>query len=76
MPMQRGKRQAPSRLYVFQCHAGLVCWAAPPLVSESTLLGAVLCGQVIMWEPDEYLVRDSMERLGDLDIPSPSLKRP
>ena len=68
-------RQAASLgdLYVFQCHAGLVCWAAP-LVSESTLLGAVLCGQVIMWEPDEYLVRDSMERLGDLDIPLTQLE--
>jgi ligand-binding sensor protein len=68
-------RQAASLgdLYVFQCHAGLVCWAAP-LVSEGTLLGAVLCGQVIMWEPDEYLVRDSIERLGDLDIPLTQLE--
>jgi len=60
-------------LYVFQCHAGLVCWAAP-LVSDGTLLGAVICGQVIMWEPDEYLIRDSVERLRDLDIPLPQLE--
>lgn len=59
-------------LYVFQCHAGLVCWAAPLVADETALggglLGSIVCGQVIMWEPDDYFVQDVSARTADLCI--------
>lgn len=42
--------------YYFMCHAGLIMWALP-LVVEETLIGAVMCGQVLFWEPDEMFFR-------------------
>lgn len=39
--------------YVFRCHAGLVCWAVP--VTGGDEPAAVICNQVMMWEPDDLL---------------------
>lgn len=38
--------------YFFVCHAGLVMWAVPVIINEIHI-GAVICGQVLLWEPDE-----------------------
>ena len=38
--------------YFFVCHAGIVMWAVPVIVNGSPI-GAIICGQVLLWEPDE-----------------------
>lgn len=43
--------------YFFRCHAGLVMWALPIMVEE-VAVGAVICGQVLLWEPDELFVEE------------------
>jgi two-component system response regulator YesN len=58
-------------LYVFQCHAGVVNWVAP-LVVNSQLVGSIACGQVTMWAPDEFFVKEVLGRTGDLPV-NPSL---
>ncbi|NLB72895.1 MAG: helix-turn-helix domain-containing protein [Firmicutes bacterium] len=58
-------------LYVFQCHAGIVNWVAP-LVVNSKLVGAIACGQITMWAPDEFFVKEVLRRTEDLSI-NPSL---
>ncbi len=65
----RAARQASSigEPYTFQCHAGLICWAAP-LVAGGELLGSILCGQVIMWDPDDFFVDEVARRTRDLGI--------
>ncbi len=40
--------------YIFRCHAGLIAWAAPILLNQHE--GAVICGQVLMWEPEDYFL--------------------
>lgn len=39
--------------YIFRCPGGLVEWAAPIIV-DGEHLGSVICGQVLMWEPEEF----------------------
>lgn len=43
--------------YFFQCHAGVVMWAVPVVMGES-LIGAMVCGQVLLWEPDEIYMEE------------------
>lgn len=53
--------------YYFMCHAGLVMWALP-LQIEDTLIGAVLCGQVLFWEPDELFFQQLNKGFGTKEI--------
>lgn len=39
--------------YIFRCHAGLVCWAAPVVVAGQQI-ASIICGQVLMWEPEDF----------------------
>lgn len=39
--------------YIFRCPAGLIEWAAPIMV-DGRHLGSIICGQVLMWEPEEF----------------------
>ena len=39
--------------YIFRCHGGLIGLAAPLIVSEQ-YIGAIICGQVLMWDPEEF----------------------
>lgn len=39
--------------YIFRCPSGLVEWAAPIIV-EGEHLGSVICGQVLMWNPEDF----------------------
>ena len=56
---------------IFQCHAGLICWAAP-LMAGSELLGSILCGQVIMWDSDDLFVDEVMQRTRSGHLPKPN----
>ncbi len=39
--------------YIFRCHAGLIEWAVP-LLMDGYHVGSIICGQVLMWEPEEF----------------------
>lgn len=39
--------------YFFRCHAGLVMWAVP-IIIWGEALGAIICGQVLLWKPDDF----------------------
>ncbi|RBP66656.1 AraC family transcriptional regulator [Alkalibaculum bacchi] len=39
--------------YIFRCPAGLIEWAAPIIINGQHL-GTIICGQVLMWEPEEF----------------------
>lgn len=39
--------------YIFRCPAGLIEWAAP-IIIEGDHLGSIICGQVLMWEPEDF----------------------
>lgn len=43
--------------YFFICHAGLVMWAVP-IVINNMQIGSMICGQVLLWEPDELYFDD------------------
>lgn len=38
---------------IFRCPAGLVEWVAP-IVYDDIHIGSLVCGQVLMWEPEEF----------------------
>lgn len=49
-----GKQSAlMGKPYIFRCPAGLIEWAAPIIVNGEHL-GNIICGQVLMWEPEEF----------------------
>ena len=39
--------------YIFRCPAGLVEWVAP-IKYDGLHIGSVVCGQVLMWEPEDF----------------------
>lgn len=39
--------------YIFRCPSGLIEWAAPLILNEEHV-GTIICGQVLMWEPEEF----------------------
>lgn len=39
--------------YFFRCHAGLVAWACP-ILHNGTHVGNLICGQILMWQPEEF----------------------
>ncbi len=46
--------------YFFRCHAGLVLWAVPIIMSGAPLR-SIICGQVLMWKPDRFLFQELKE---------------
>lgn len=49
----------------FECHAGMVMWAVPIIVDQ-TPIGAVVCGQVLLWTPDELFFEELRLHLSDI----------
>ncbi|SDI47986.1 PocR ligand-binding domain-containing protein [Desulfosporosinus hippei] len=43
--------------YFFRCHAGLVIWAVPIMI-QGVSRGSIICGQVLMWEPDHFFYQE------------------
>jgi AraC-like DNA-binding protein/ligand-binding sensor protein len=39
--------------YIFRCPAGLIEWAAP-IIIDGEHFGSIICGQVLMWEPEDF----------------------
>ena len=52
--------------YFFVCHAGLVMWAVPVVVNGRPI-GAMICGQVLLWEPDELYFEELQQYHTQLD---------
>ncbi|MEG0377048.1 MAG: PocR ligand-binding domain-containing protein [Eubacterium sp.] len=55
--------------YFFRCHAGLVIWAVP-IVKDEDCLGCLICGQVLLWDADEFFIdelREMNRNIGDFD---------
>lgn len=38
---------------IFRCPAGLVEWIAP-IMQDNIHIGSIICGQVLLWEPEEF----------------------
>lgn len=53
--------------YIFQCHAGLVVWVCPVLYNDSHVANLV-CGQVLMWKPEDYSLLELKTLTKILDI--------
>lgn len=43
--------------YFFKCHTGLVMWAIPIIIEEQQV-GAIVCGQVLLWKPDKFFFKE------------------
>ncbi len=60
--LEAAKWQEP---YFFRCHAGLVIWAVPISV-RGTSLKSIICGQVLMWEPDRFFFQELKKLNADI----------
>ena len=58
--------------YIFRCHAGLIMWAAPILIDKH--VGAIICGQVLMWEPEDYFLEEIEEMVKGLNVDVAAVK--
>jgi two-component system response regulator YesN len=58
--------------YIFRCHAGLVLWAAPLMV-EGEHVATIICGQVLMWEPEDFFWEEIEEYTRPLELDSRGL---
>ncbi|TGE33232.1 PocR ligand-binding domain-containing protein [Desulfosporosinus sp. Sb-LF] len=58
--------------YIFRCHAGLIMWAAPILIDHH--IGSIICGQVLMWEPEDYFLEEIEEMVKGLDVDVSAVK--
>jgi len=58
--------------YIFRCHAGLIMWAAPILIGKH--VGSIICGQVLMWEPEDYFLEEIEEMVKGLDVDVAAVK--
>ncbi len=53
--------------YIFRCHAGLIAFAAP-IVVDGEPVGSIICGQVLMWEPEDFFWEEIAEMTAGLNI--------
>lgn len=51
--------------YFFRCHGGLVAWACP-ILNNGIHLGNLICGQILMWQPEEFFWLEIREAVKDL----------
>lgn len=58
--------------YIFRCHAGLIMWAAPIVLNEYVF--SIICGQVLMWEPEDYFLEEIEEMVKGLDVDVAAVK--
>ena len=66
--MHGRERKPPSMVSpIFRCHAGLVLWAAPLMV-EGEHVATIICGQVLMWEPEDFFWEEIEEYTRPLDL--------
>lgn len=59
--------------YVFRCHAGLIAWAVPIIIQEHHC--AVLCGQVLMWEIEDYFLDEISAMVEGLNVDDSAIRQ-
>lgn len=59
--------------YFFKCHAGLIAWVCP-IILNGRHEGNFICGQVLMWQPDKYYIKEIIEATQKLDINKAALE--
>lgn len=59
--------------YIFRCPAGLIEWAAPIIINGEHL-GSIICGQVLMWEPEDFFWIELQEMNKGLGVDFEHLK--
>ncbi len=59
--------------YVFRCHAGLVTWAVPIMIQNHRC--AIICGQVLMWEIEDYFLDEITMMVHGLDVDLSAVKQ-
>lgn len=59
--------------YVFRCHAGLVAWAVPIMIQSHPC--AIVCGQVLMWEIEDYFLDEITMMVKGLDVDVSAVKQ-
>jgi ligand-binding sensor protein/AraC-like DNA-binding protein len=52
--------------YFFRCHAGLIAWACP-ILSNNGHVGNIICGQVMIWEPEDLFWQEIAESTRELE---------
>lgn len=60
--------------YVFRCHAGLIGLAAPVMMS-GLHIGNIICGQVLMWEPDDFFWEEIEEMTSSIETDFQEIKK-
>ncbi|MHB8075501.1 PocR ligand-binding domain-containing protein [Desulfosporosinus fructosivorans] len=58
--------------YIFRCHAGLIMWSAPIVLNEYVF--SIICGQVLMWEPEDYFLEEIEEMVKGLNVDVSAVK--
>lgn len=58
--------------YIFRCHGGLVAFAAPIMI-EDRHVGSIICGQVLMWEPEDFFWEEVREMCSSLKVDDEAL---
>ena len=56
--------------YFSTCHAGIVLWSFP-IVIDGNQIGAIVCGQVLLWKPDRYFykqLKQFNDDISDIDL--------
>ncbi|MEL7564600.1 MAG: PocR ligand-binding domain-containing protein [Dehalobacterium sp.] len=51
--------------YIFRCHAGLTAWVCPIMVGNNHV-GNIVCGQILMWEPQKCFCMEIEDFTRDL----------
>lgn len=59
--------------YVFRCHAGLIAWAVPIIIQEHHC--AVICGQVLMWEIEDYFLDEISAMVEGLNVDDSAIRQ-
>lgn len=59
--------------YVFRCHAGLIDWAVPIKIGFRNC--AIICGQVLMWEIEDYFLDEITMMVKDLNVDLSEVKQ-
>ena len=59
--------------YVFRCHAGLISWAVPIVIGSHRC--AIICGQVLMWEIEDYFLDEITMMVKDLNVDLDEVKQ-
>ncbi|MGB4429398.1 MAG: PocR ligand-binding domain-containing protein [Thermacetogeniaceae bacterium] len=60
--------------YFFKCHAGLMAWVCP-IVLNGRHEGNFICGQVLMWQPDKYYIKEIIDTTRKLDIDKSAMEK-